>query len=72
MPSKQAQPIPDFSKHLLQYISAHFRDAHPDAFKRDVEALVGMRREWVEPKVEAHPEIAKGLMKYVWRLSLAE
>ncbi|GMK55878.1 hypothetical protein CspeluHIS016_0209340 [Cutaneotrichosporon spelunceum] len=64
VPSKQALPLPDLSKHLLQYISSHFRDAHPDAFRRDVDSLVGMRREWVEPKTETHPEIAKGLMKY--------
>ncbi|BEI84836.1 hypothetical protein CcaverHIS002_0502370 [Cutaneotrichosporon cavernicola] len=64
VPSKQALPLPDFSKHLLQYISGHFRDAHPDAFRRDVDSLVAMRREWVDPKTEAHPEIIKGLMKY--------
>jgi programmed cell death 6-interacting protein len=65
VPGKQASSIPDLSSHLLAYISSHFRDAHPDAFRRDVDTLVGMRREWVNPKAEAHPEIAKGLIKWV-------
>lgn len=71
MPSKQGSPIPDLSSHLLAYIASHFRDAHPDAFKRDVDTLVGMRREWVNPKVEAHTEIAKGLIKWVEELLVA-
>ena len=63
MPNKQATPIPTFSQQLLTYISSHFRDTHPEAFKKDVEQLVAMRRQWVEPKIEAHPEVAKGLTK---------
>ncbi|WRT68722.1 pH-response regulator protein palA/RIM20 [Kwoniella shivajii] len=64
VPAKRALPLPSFSQHLLNYISTHFRDAHPEAFKRDVEALVAMRKEWVEAKAEGHPEIIRGLMRY--------
>ncbi|KAL7422504.1 pH-response regulator protein palA/rim20 [Cryptotrichosporon argae] len=64
IPPKRADPLPTFAQQLLTYISTHFRDAHPDSFKADVNALVAMRKEWVEPKAEAHPEIAKGLLKY--------
>ncbi|EJT53233.1 hypothetical protein A1Q1_07157 [Trichosporon asahii var. asahii CBS 2479] len=71
IPSKQATPLPELSQHLLDYISSHFRDAHPEAFKRDVGSLVGMRKEWVEPKSEAHPEVARGLMKYHAQLAFA-
>ena len=63
VPPKRANPLPIFAQHLLNYISSHFRDAHPEAFKKDVEALVAMRREWVEPKADAHPEIVRGLMR---------
>ncbi|WVW85259.1 pH-response regulator protein palA/RIM20 [Kwoniella bestiolae CBS 10118] len=69
IPAKRALPLPSFSQHLLNYISNHFRDAHPEAFKRDVEALVSMRKEWVEAKVEGHPEIVRGLMRYHAQLS---
>ncbi|WWD19366.1 pH-response regulator protein palA/RIM20 [Kwoniella shandongensis] len=64
VPTKKATPLPTFSSHLLSYISTHFRDAHPEAFKKDVESLIAMRKEWVEPKGEAHPEIVRGLMRY--------
>ncbi|OCF35794.1 pH-response regulator protein palA/RIM20 [Kwoniella heveanensis BCC8398] len=64
VPAKRANPLPSFSQHLLTYISTHFRDAHPEAFKKDVEALVAMRKEWVEAKAEGHPEIVRGLMRY--------
>ena len=63
IPAKKATALPALSQNLLEYISSHFRDAHPEAFRKDVEALVGMRKEWVESKAEAHPEIVKGLMK---------
>jgi programmed cell death 6-interacting protein len=66
VPNKQATALPTLSKQLLAYISAHFRDAHPDAFKGDVDQLVAMRRQWVEPSIEAHPEIARGLTKWVY------
>lgn len=65
VPSKQAEHLEAYAADLLAYIGGHFRDAHPEAFKGDVGKLVDMRREWVEPKVEAHPEIARGLMKCV-------
>ncbi|WWC71251.1 pH-response regulator protein palA/RIM20 [Kwoniella pini CBS 10737] len=64
VPTKRALPLPSFSQHLLNYISTHFRDAHPEAFKRDVESLVALRKEWVEAKAEGHPEIVRGLMRY--------
>ncbi|ORX38229.1 BRO1-like domain-domain-containing protein [Kockovaella imperatae] len=64
IPSKRATPLSNLSSQLLSYISNHFRDAHPDAFRKDVDTLVGMRRELVETKPEAHPEIVKGLMRY--------
>ncbi|KAK6911000.1 pH-response regulator protein palA/RIM20 [Kwoniella mangroviensis CBS 8507] len=64
VPAKRALPLPSFSQHLLTWISNHFRDAHPEAFKKDVEALVAMRKEWVEAKAEGHPEIVRGLMRY--------
>ncbi|WWC90377.1 pH-response regulator protein palA/RIM20 [Kwoniella dendrophila CBS 6074] len=69
VPTKRALPLPSFSQHLLNYISTHFRDAHPEAFKKDVEALVSMRKEWVEAKAEGHPEIVRGLMRYHAQLS---
>ncbi|WOO78376.1 pH-response regulator protein palA/RIM20 [Vanrija pseudolonga] len=64
VPSKTAHSVPNSSQQLLQYISQHFRDAHPEAFKQDVQTLVNMRRDFVEPKAETHPEIVKGLMRY--------
>ncbi|WVR09313.1 pH-response regulator protein palA/RIM20 [Kwoniella sp. DSM 27419] len=64
VPAKRAAPLTNFSQQLLTYISTHFRDAHPEAFKKDVEALVSMRKEWVEAKAEGHPEIIRGLMRY--------
>lgn len=63
VPPKRAVSIPNLSQSLLSYITNHFRDAHPEAFRKDVEALVAMRRDWVETKAEAHPEIVKGLMR---------
>jgi programmed cell death 6-interacting protein len=65
IPTKRASPLPELPNQLLSYISTHFRDTHPEAFKNDVNALVGMRKEWVEPKNEAHPEIVRGLMRLV-------
>ena len=64
IPPKRAEPLPTLPQHLLNYISTHFRDAHPEAFRKDVEALVKMRRDVVETKPEAHPEIVKSLMRY--------
>ncbi|ODN73147.1 pH-response regulator protein palA/RIM20 [Cryptococcus amylolentus CBS 6039] len=64
LPTKTATPQPTFAKHLLDYISTHFRDAHPEAFKQDVDILVSMRRDWVEAKSEAHPEVVKAYMRY--------
>ncbi|ORY32117.1 BRO1-like domain-domain-containing protein [Naematelia encephala] len=69
IPPKRANPLPSFSQQLLSYISHHFRDAHPEAFREDVDTLVGLRKEWVEPKAEAHPEIVRGLMRYYAQLS---
>jgi programmed cell death 6-interacting protein len=57
--------VPTFPTQILGYISQHFRDAHPEAFKKDVEALSGMRRDLVETKADLHPEIVRGLMRYV-------
>lgn len=65
IPTKAATPLPSFAKHLLDYISAHFRDAHPEAFRKDVDVLVGMRKDWVEAKLEAHPEIIRAFMRLV-------
>lgn len=67
MPTKRAHPLPNYQSQVLGYISNHFRDAHPDAFKKDVEALVGMRKDWVEAKADVHPEIVRGLMRYATR-----
>ncbi|WVQ79570.1 pH-response regulator protein palA/RIM20 [Cryptococcus sp. DSM 104549] len=64
VPTKTALPIPSFSKHLLDYISTHFRDTHPEAFKQDVETLVALRKDWIESKSEAHPEIIRAYMRY--------
>ncbi|OWZ77273.1 pH-response regulator protein palA/RIM20 [Cryptococcus neoformans Bt85] len=64
IPTKAATPLPSFAKHLLDYISAHFRDTHPEAFRKDVDVLVGMRKDWVESKLEAHPEIIRAFMRY--------
>lgn len=64
LPYKRAGPIPDLGPRLLSYITTHFRDAHPEAFRRDVDQFVALRREWVESKGEAHPEGVKGLMRY--------
>ncbi|EIW68315.1 hypothetical protein TREMEDRAFT_63488 [Tremella mesenterica DSM 1558] len=69
IPTKRAEPLPAFSGHILTYISHHFRDAHPEAFRKDVDVLATMRRELVEPKAEAHPEMTKGLMRYYAQLS---
>lgn len=57
--------MPNFTTQILAYISNHFRDAHPDAFKKDVDTLAGLRRDWVEIKGDLHPEIVRGLMRYV-------
>lgn len=65
LPTKRATPILDLGPKLLSYITNNFRDAHPEAFKRDVEQFVALRREWVEGKGEAHPEGVKGLMRWV-------
>lgn len=65
VPTKRAHPLPTFQTQVLAYISNYFRDAHPDAFKKDVEMLVGMRKEWVESKADIHPEIVRGLMRWV-------
>lgn len=65
LPTKRSVAIPDLGPKLLSYITTNFRDAHPEAFKRDVEQFVTLRREWVEGKGEAHPEGVKGLMRYV-------
>jgi len=67
LPTKKAHPAPTYQTQILSYISNHFRDAHPDAFKKDVEALTAMRREWVEAKADIHPEIVRGLMRLVYR-----
>ena len=68
IPSKRALPLPNLSSQLLTYISNHFQDGHPEAFRKDVDALVGMRKELVEAKAEAHPEVVKGLMRQVqWK-----
>lgn len=69
IPTKRASALPELPNQLLNYISTHFRDTHPEAFKNDVNVLVGMRKEWVEPKNEAHPEIVRGLMRYVVLIS---
>jgi programmed cell death 6-interacting protein len=50
---------------LLTYITNHFRDAHPEAFDKDVDALVALRKEFVEPKADAHPAIVLGLLRWV-------
>ena len=63
VPAKRADPLPSFPQHILNYVASHFRDAHPEAFRKDVETLTAMRRELVESKAEAHPEIARGLMR---------
>jgi hypothetical protein len=65
VPTKKSHPVPTYQTQILQYISNHFRDAHPEAFKKDVESLTAMRRDWVEAKADIHPEIVKGLMRYV-------
>lgn len=65
IPVKRADPIPDFGPKLLAYISEHFRDAHPDAFRKDVDTLWKLRREFVEPKADAHPAVVTGLMRFV-------
>lgn len=63
VPTKKAHPVPNFQSQILAYISNHFRDAHPDAFRKDVETLTGMRRDLVEVKGDLHPEIVRGLMR---------
>lgn len=63
VPTKTAHPVPTFQAQILGYISNHFRDAHPEAFKKDVEALTRMRKDLVEAKADTHPEIVKGLMR---------
>lgn len=63
VPTKRATPLPDLPTQLLNYISTHFRDTHPDSFKKDVNALVSLRKDWVEPKGEMHPEFIRGLMR---------
>ena len=65
VPTKKSHPVPNFTTQILAYISNHFRDAHPDAFKKDVDTLAGLRRDWVEIKGDLHPEIVRGLMRYV-------
>ena len=67
LPTKKAHPAPTYQTQILSYISNHFRDAHPDAFKKDVEALTAMRRDWVEAKADIHPEIVRGLLRLVYR-----
>jgi len=57
--------VPTYQTQILGYISNHFRDAHPEAFKKDVETLAGLRRDWVEARADIHPEIVRGLMRYV-------
>jgi hypothetical protein len=64
VPTKRATPLPNLSSQLLSYIQTHFRDTHPDTFKKDVNDLVSMRKEWVESGGEVHPEIIRGLMRY--------
>lgn len=63
IPVKRADPLSDFGSKLLAYISEHFHDAHPDAFRKDVDTLWKLRKEFVEPKADAHPAVITGLMR---------
>lgn len=65
LPPKRANPLPNLPTQLLSYIGQHFRDAHPEAFRKDVDALVKLRKEFVEPKAEAHPAVISGLQRFV-------
>ncbi|RSH85698.1 pH-response regulator protein palA/rim20 [Saitozyma podzolica] len=64
IPTKRADPLPNLPSQLLSYITTHFRDTHPEAFRKDVDALVQLRKEFVEPKSDAHPAIVQGLLRY--------
>lgn len=63
IPLKRSQPLPTLAQKLRQYIAEHFRDTHPDALKWDIEQLVGMRKDWVEPAGEVHREFINGLLR---------
>lgn len=65
IPTKRADPLPNLPTQLLSYITTHFRDTHPEAFRKDVDALVQLRKEFVEPKSDAHPAIVQGLLRWV-------
>ncbi|WVO14605.1 pH-response regulator protein palA/RIM20 [Cryptococcus depauperatus] len=68
IPTKIALPLPTFSQHLLDYISTHFHDTHPESFRKDVETLAMMRRDWIESKTECHPEFVRAHIKYYAQL----
>jgi hypothetical protein len=65
IPTKRADPLPNLPSQLLSYITTHFRDTHPEAFRKDVDARVQLRKEFVEPKSDAHPAIVQGLLRWV-------
>jgi hypothetical protein len=66
IPPKRTVPLPELPSKIRAYISEHFRDTHPDAFARDIEELVKLRR-WSEGKdgPEVHKEVVVGLLRSV-------
>jgi hypothetical protein len=69
IPPKRTVPLPDMPAKIRDYIAEHFKDTHPDAFARDIEQLVKMRRSWCEGKEgpEVHREVVTGLLRLVKR-----
>ncbi len=65
IPPKRTLPLPELPSAIRDYIAAHFRDTHPDAFTRDVDQLAKLRRSWCEGPQgsEVHRQVVTGLLR---------